>query len=235
MALTEPQRAQIQKQLAEHQHKAYRVDIALSGTATLAKFSVHPGVMRPEKMTSLTLARYLWESPGLYKGKDALDLGCGSGIQGVVMARNGARTVHFSDVSLPAVLNTIDNVDVYCPMGVASIHRGDLFEGMHALRVDLIVFNHPFFPGSPEGLPPVATAMLDEGDLLRTFLKQAKHHLTEAGKIIMPFFQLAGTRNHPALRAVENGYRAKERLCVMQEEGLQQGEVSVYEIWPVEK
>jgi predicted nicotinamide N-methyase len=40
--------------------------------------------------------RYLERSPALYQGADVLELGAGSGLPGLVVAKSGARTVRVS-------------------------------------------------------------------------------------------------------------------------------------------
>jgi methylase of polypeptide subunit release factors len=232
MALLEAQKRQVEKQLIEHRHSRYAVDIRLSDSVVLSSFVVHEGVMRPERMTSLRLARFLFENHRLYDGRDAMDMGCGSGLQGIVMAINGARYVHFSDISSEAVANTVENVGLFCPNGKADIHSGDLFEKLLNAKVDIIVFNHPFFPGSPEGLEPAAASMLDPGTLIHRFLGSARRHLTDAGRIIMPFFHLAGEVNNPGAQAPGHGYEVVELERTRQDGSLQNGDVSIYELRP---
>jgi release factor glutamine methyltransferase len=81
-------------------------------------------------------------------GMTVLDMGTGSGIGAIVAARRGARVVAV-DISPEAVrcarinvlLNRVeDNVEVRC---------GDLFEPVAGEQFDLILFNPPFFAGTP--------------------------------------------------------------------------------------
>ena len=67
--------------------------------------------MRPEKMTSLILAKWLTNNKEVYQDKDVLDMGCGSGIQGIVMGINGAKRIIFSDLSHSAIENTKENIE----------------------------------------------------------------------------------------------------------------------------
>jgi release factor glutamine methyltransferase len=77
-----------------------------------------------------------------------LDMGTGSGIGAIAVARRGARAVAV-DISAEAVrcarinvlLNRVDhNVEVRC---------SDLFAGVQGERFDLILFNPPFYAGKP--------------------------------------------------------------------------------------
>ena len=231
MALNEAQRKQVERQLAQHQHTRYNVDIQLSPDKVLRGFIVNQNVMRPERMTSLRLSRFLWENHHIYRDKEAMDMGCGTGLQGITMAINGAGYIYFSDISAEAFANTVENVHQFCPKGKATIVIGDLFEKM-AGKVDVIVFNHPFFPESPENYEPVAVSMLDSGTLIQRFLQDARTHLTKAGRIIMPFFHLAGTENDPQVQGPKNGYEVSTMAHVDVIDGLQKGMVSIHELRP---
>ena len=231
VALNEAQRKQVERQLAQHQHTRYNVDIQLSPDKVLRGFIVNQNVMRPEKMTSLRLARFLWENHHIYRDTEAMDMGCGTGLQGITMTLNGAAYVYFSDISVEAFANTVENVHQFCPKGKAVIVQGDLFEKMPG-KVDVIVFNHPFFPESPEKYEPVAATMLDPGTLIQRFFQDSRAHLTKAGKIIMPFFHLAGTENDPQVQGPKNGYEVRTMAHVDVIDGLQKGLVSFYELRP---
>src|SRR3990167_2309400 len=100
--------------------------------------------MRPEIMTSIQLARWLYSNQGLYRNKSALDMGCGSGIQGVVMAIFGSKKVVLSDVSKDAVANSKENIKKYELENQCTVFESDLFENIE-VSFDIIVFNHPFF------------------------------------------------------------------------------------------
>ncbi len=95
MPLNEEQKKQVEEQLLAHKHGRYEADIVLAEGYVLHGFVVHPEVLRPEVMTSEYLASYLFSNNSLYRSKVAIDMGCGSGIQGVVMGLNGAKEVLF--------------------------------------------------------------------------------------------------------------------------------------------
>ena len=67
----------------------------LSKDYILKDFIVHSGVLRPEKMSALSLAQWLFSHNPLYKNKVVLDMGCGTGIQGITMAKRGCQKNHF--------------------------------------------------------------------------------------------------------------------------------------------
>lgn len=228
--LTEKQKKQVEKQLKRHQEvrKKYAADIRVKDFV-LKRFSVHPNVFRADVMTSSRyLAEFLVENKSLYEGKMALDMGCGAGIQGIVMGLNGAKKIVSSDISEEAVVNARENMERFGLKDKARVMQGDLFEKVKQ-KFDVIVFNHPFFPAKPLKNVPVSRSMLDEGELIRRFLREAKNYLAKDGVVIMPFFQLAGTTNDPKMLAGEYGYSIDfEKNTPNVRIGLQKGGFGVY-------
>jgi methylase of polypeptide subunit release factors len=72
-----------------------------------------------------------------------LDLGCGSGVVGLLAGRQGAR-VTASDIDPTAVSAAREN-------GLPDVRRGDLFEGVSGERFDLLCFNPPWMRGPRRG------------------------------------------------------------------------------------
>jgi len=233
MALNEAQRKQVELQIREHHHTRYEVDIQLSNQESLKGFAVHRNVMRPEKMASLFLAKWLLKNKRLFKGKTTVDMGCGAGIQGIVMAKHGAKKVIFSDISTEAVSNTKENVEKFGLRKESQIIQGNLFEKIKD-KADIIVFNHPFFADEPIKDEPVSMTMLNRGDLISRFLEDSRKFLTKKGIIIMPFFHLAGEKNNPAIQGPKYGYRVIEKFreTIQHESTLQKGEISIYQLQP---
>jgi len=229
MSLTKGQLEQIKKQLEVSRTEKYEVDIRLTEGHVLRKFGVYPDVLAPEKVTALHLARWLFFNNGLYRGKTAIDMGSGTGIQGIVMKLYGAKQVIFSDVSLPARINSSTNLGKYVPKSRHKIYEGDLFENIED-KVDVIVFNHPFFQEKPADYVPVSMAMLDDGKLIHRFLDHAKDHLLENGVIVMPYFHPAGPTNDPGKQAPKHDYTVNERFRGDIDTELHKGLASIYEL-----
>ncbi|VVC02758.1 putative S-adenosylmethionine-dependent methyltransferase [Candidatus Burarchaeum australiense] len=237
--LTKPQDQQIRKQL--DRHKVATVprfeDIQITNAFRLEKFRINPDVFDASFMTSSKeTARALLEEDvvPLYRGKQALDMGCGSGIAGRVMLEMGAEVV-LSDISEAAAKNAEENVRDFGMRAV--VLCGDLFEKVKELdtKFDFIVFNHPFFSGEPIENEPVSRAMLDPGGVLRRFLTEAKSYLEEGGSILMPYWHFAGSgkgSNDPAVYAVEYGYAVKEKVIDVGAETIQNGTFSIYILKP---
>ena len=131
MKLNIKQQEQLKKQLDEHKHQRYITTIKLNDKNILENYVVFPKVMRPEKMTSLILAKWLTNNKEVYQDKDVLDMGCGSGIQGIVMGINGAKRIIFSDLSHSAIENTKENIVGFNLKDKSEVCEGDLFENIN--------------------------------------------------------------------------------------------------------
>ncbi|GEM_PF-615634 len=230
-SLTEIQRTQIAAQLAKHHPGRTVVNIPLGPEIVLKEFVIHPHVYRSDIMDAgFQLAKYLVAHPELYSGKVVLDMGCGPGIQGIVMALGGAQHVYLSDISFYAVANAQENVKKFGIEDKVTVVQGDLFEKITD-EMDVIVFNHPFFPGEPERVAaqPVAGSMLAPPLLFPSFLSEAPMYLTSGGIIITSYYHLAGLSNNPARCGSQLGYRVVEKARI-ETQVLQKGEISIYEL-----
>lgn len=227
--LTEIQEKQVQKQLKNHNHETYQVDIELAKDHVLKNFTVYKGVLRPEVVTAYYLAQHLFFSNSIYKNKTCIDMGSGSGIQGIVMGLYGAKKVIFTDIMKPAYENTRQNVEQFNLTDISLCLQGDLFQKVKE-KADIIVFNHPFFPAKPTPEQSITYAMLDQGTLLQRFLDQAKNYLKPNARIIMPYYTMAGKVNNPLQQAPKKGYNVHERFKAKINKGLQQGEIAISEL-----
>jgi len=228
MKLNALQSAIVNHQLDGHQHDDYTTNVRLGKHGTLQEFAVLANVLRPERMTSRHFAEYLAGNSWLYRDKHVLDMGSGSGVLGVVMARFGARSVTCADVSTDAVNNTRLNMERLAHDTETHVVQSDLFQNIADTRFETIVFNHPFFATKPIDYIPVSRAMFDEGNLLLRFLEQASSFLEPCGQIIMPFLHIAGDTNDPGIHAQRFGYELNllERSLIKTE--FQCGEASIY-------
>ncbi|MES2216002.1 MAG: class I SAM-dependent methyltransferase [Patescibacteria group bacterium] len=221
-----------QERIAEHRHERYEVDMVVDEKLTLKDFVVCSNVLRPEKTSALYFARYLASEPRLYIDKMVMDMGCGSGIQGIVTGLLGASSVIFSDISLEAVDNTKENAVKFGLPDKSSVNRGDLFENI-VEKVDLIIFNHPFFSADPLPDVPVTRAFFDSGELIQRFLTQAPSYLNPGGSIVMPYFEFAGDVNNPEVQARKYSYDITLlHQITVDDVNLQKGIFSVFELKP---
>lgn len=209
-------------------------DLELDANRILHNFVVYPNVLRPERMVALSLAQYLYRDKENVVGKVVLDMGCGSGLQGIAMLEAGALHATFADLSPCAIENTRKNIARFVQDMDArtALHCGDLFAAIpQGRKFNRIVFNHPFFGDDPLEEPGtgVSSAMLDGGKLLRRFFADAAAWLVGAGDIIMPYFESAGEVNHPT-RAKQFGYKVSRVFSCDVKSGLQRGAFSIYRL-----
>lgn len=231
MKLTPKQKKQVALQLKAHSHLEYKTDVVIAGGLTLHNFRVIPNVLRPELMVAMQLAQWLCLNNGLYKNKSVIDIGSGTGIQGIVMAFCGAKKVICSDISKDAITNTKLNVKNYKLFNKIKVIESDLLDNIKVQKFDVIVFNHPFFSDDSIGDRLNANfAMLERGSLIHRFFEEVKKFLKKESLIIMPYFHVAGPINDPAIQAPEHGYEVIERYGMNVTSGLQKGPVSIYEI-----
>jgi release factor glutamine methyltransferase len=138
--------------------------------------SVPEGVYPPSEDSAL-----LANSFSLPAHAHCLDLGCGSGIQGLVMARLGARSVTFCDQSQTALAAARHNAEKNRAECETEFVRSDLFAALSGRRFDLIAFNPPYGPSED-----VKWKDTDGGkkgrETLDRFLDQLPEHLTEGGE-----------------------------------------------------
>lgn len=120
------------------------------------------------------------------------DMGTGSGIQAIAAAKAGARTVLAVDIDNEALDYVMQEIKEQKLMNVRTKHS-DLFQEMSVHDVfDVIIFNAPYLPDDKDD-PDLA---LDGGaqghELIARFLKDAKKHLAQTGKILLLFSTQSG-------------------------------------------
>jgi len=237
MVLTKEQENQVRMQLEKHNRDTLETEIILDEKNNISlKLIIERGVFGSDIMSSgMHLTRFLYEHKNFFKDKNTLDMGCGPGAQGLVMAIYGAKYVDLSDISEKAVENTKKNIKKHL-LENAQVYLGDLFsEISKEKKYDVIVFNHPFFSEEPEefeGDPNqdemLRRSMLGGTKLLQRFFREAPQYLKENGIIIMPYFQLAGPENDPKNHFKKYGLKIINEYKIDSEQGLQIGDVSIY-------
>ncbi len=138
------------------------------------KIDVLDGVYKPAEDSYLLIKAIEVE------GKEkALDMGCGTGIVALHLAKYGC-DVTAADVNEKAIENTKINAEkngfkIRCV-------KSNLFSNIKE-KFDLIVFNPPYLPTKNENIA------WDGGkggvEIIKEFLKQARNHLNKNGKIYM--------------------------------------------------
>jgi len=155
---------------------------------------LHPQVYEPAEDTFL-----LAENLAVKEGDIALDVGTGTGLIALLMARK-ARYVLGVDINPLAVelarknarINGIKNVE---------FRVSDLFENVSG-RFDVITFNVPYLPGEPE--EPIDLALVGgEGgrEVLDRFIREVPRYLKPGGTVQMVQSSITGVKE--TLRRLE--------------------------------
>ncbi len=111
---------------------------------------------------------------------DVLDLGTGSGVQGITAALKGC-TVTFADIDGKAIEAAKKNAELNGVKGIFLV--SDMFSAIRG-RFDTIIFNPPYLPN--EGKPEIALDGGKEGrDLVERFLKDYKNYLKPGGTALL--------------------------------------------------
>lgn len=109
---------------------------------------LNPVVFRSGELLARTVASSPLAEPSANR---ALDMGTGSGVGAVFLARRGWRAVAV-DLNPEAVRCARINVLLNRLEDRVEVRQGDLFGPVAGERFDLILFNPPFFRGEPKGL-----------------------------------------------------------------------------------
>jgi len=233
--MDEDQKKIVLTQWEKHQHETHEVDFDVSGEKEILKgFIVGKGVWDPFLASGMYHARYLFYNNHLFFEKKVMEIGCGTGLMDIVMAKYGAKKVIASDISPLACQNTIDNAKKFGFEEKIKVIQGDLFENINE-KVDLIIWNIPFFPGYPPKEDTISNSMIMPPGLFERFLKDAKEYLNPNGIIMVPSFNLGGKLNDPMEVAPKIGYEVRRKWTHNSIKGIQQGLLYVDELKPTEE
>ena len=115
------------------------------------------------------------------KGSMVLDMGTGSGIL-AIFASESAQKVVATDINPHAIQNARINVRLNNLSIKIELRRGNLFQPITE-KFDVILFNPPYYPLKPKTYMEAAWCCGTNYFCLRTFLTNAKKHLTQRGFI----------------------------------------------------
>lgn len=106
-----------------------------------------------------------------------LDMGTGSGV-GAIFAAQSAAQVTALDINPEAVRCTQINALMNRVEGKITIQQSDLFEAIQGQRFDVVLFNPPFYRGTPQTKQDFAWR---SEDTVERFAAQLADHLTPDG------------------------------------------------------
>lgn len=117
------------------------------------RLRIDPGVFPPgPTLSSATFVDWLLspQGPGPWAGRRVLDMGCGSGVVGLALARAGALVVA-SDINPGAAANAAANARAN---GIAlTVVVADMLAGIRTAGLDGIVITPPYYPRRPASMP----------------------------------------------------------------------------------
>jgi release factor glutamine methyltransferase len=145
-------------------------------------FTVNPGVYQPSDDTYLLL-----ESIALTKADSFLEIGCGAGLVTMAAAIQGA-TIVATDISMNAVKNTIQNLEINALSHHVSVFQSDLLTAVQANSgFDVIAFNPPYLPqdGYSSSLDQATIGGPKGIEISERFLSQAVSHLNQGGRVYL--------------------------------------------------
>ncbi len=153
------------------------------------EIAVFDSVFEPRE-DSILLADAIKKSDS--KGKTVLDLGCGSGIQGLNALLLGAKKCVFADIDKKAVENAKANAQALGFGKKSVFKKSNLFSALKGKKFGLIIFNPPYVDSGKEKKWLDTDGGKKGRQVLDAFLRQAKGHLEKDGKIFFVQSSLNG-------------------------------------------
>ncbi|MVM30917.1 methyltransferase [Spirosoma sp. HMF4905] len=172
--------------------------IALAGL----EIKVPPGVFHPTLFSSTKLLlEFVNSQPVL--GLKVLELGAGSGLLAVDMARNGA-LVTASDINPIACATVRENARINDV--VVNVVHSDLFDQFVDQLFDLILINPPYYPKTPKTDAEKAWFCGDDYEYFKKLFSQLAHFLSKTGYAMMILSEDCNLKKIHQL-ATEKGYK----------------------------
>jgi hypothetical protein len=230
--LNDSQKQIVLTQWERHQHPDFEIDYDVSGEKDMLNgFLVKKGVWNPFIASGRYHARYLFYHTSLYEAKTAIEIGSGTGLMGVVMAKYGANKVIMSDISTLSVENSRENAKRFGVEEKVEVIEGDLFENIRE-KADLITWMIPFFPAKQSEKDSISRSMLMTQELFERFLVDSKSYLNRRGVILIPSFSLGGELTDPRIIGEDLGYDVKTTWSHNSINGIQRGMIYMHELKP---
>jgi release factor glutamine methyltransferase len=131
-----------------------------------------------------------------YAHGKVLDIGTGSGIQGMTALKNGAvQNVLFSDINPECISHVKQSIKDKGDKRARFI-VSDLFEKFNSKEIfDTIIFNPPYLPEDEYDKTIHNVGGKKGYEIIFKFLEKAKYHLSEDGTILLVFSSLSKKRN----------------------------------------
>jgi len=203
--------ARVFEKVVQHCQEAYRADEPFRAQLGGHELIVHPGVFNPAIGHTPPA---IIESLIVPAGGDVLDMGCGTGVFGILALLRGARSALLADKSPAAIVNARANVELHALEDRCEVVSSDLYDEIdreiHKRRFAVIYSNLPFLwaerpiserfgPFSPDTVPE-SYAYYDGAYLtIERFFLAAPDYLTPDGCIQCTWSTYA---NHERLASI---------------------------------
>jgi release factor glutamine methyltransferase len=142
---------------------------------------VIPTVCNPKSMRTGAFLAGVLDARLVPKEADVLDMGTGSGI-GAIFAAKHARRVVAIDINRAAVRCAKINVCLNDLEDKIEVRHSDLFASVETERFDLVLFNPPFFRGTPRSDRDRAWR---SNDVVERFAAELEAHLKPGGSALV--------------------------------------------------
>jgi S-methylmethionine-dependent homocysteine/selenocysteine methylase/SAM-dependent methyltransferase len=173
----------------------------------LPEMTVDEGVFVPTQGSYLAWKYFYREGVGAHQR--CLDVGCGTGLLTIQLARNGAQHVHAIDIDQAAVKNTLTNAFRNGVADRVSASAQDLYPWVPEERYDLIVASLYQMPVDPFEQPNSHRPLDYWGrNLLDHLLEMLPEALADDGTAYVMQLSIIGERRTSELLD-RNGYRAR--------------------------
>jgi SAM-dependent methyltransferase len=230
ISMNKNQKEIVLTQWQKHQHEDFEVDFDVSGEKDMLNgFVLKKGVWNPFLASGRYHARYIFYHSDLFQEKTVIEIGSGTGLMSVIMAKYGAKKVIATDISKLAVENTKVNIKKFQLENTCDVFESDLF-GKIKEKADLITWMIPFFSGTPPKGDTISASMIMEKKLFEKFLVDAKKYLKPNGVLLIPSFSLGGENTDPSIIGKKFGYSIKTTWTHKSINGIQQGLIYMHEL-----
>lgn len=222
--LSRAQRDQIDRQVNYHL-SAPPVETVALADGLILRLLIQAGVTRP--MSSKGLASWLWKSQHLVRGRRVLDIGTGTGVQGITCVLGGAQQVVMSDFTDSSTECARVNLFRTGLAERATVIKSDLFDGIAPSVFDLIVFAQPYFSGVPLSGRGCTRGMLADESLLPKFFGDVRRFLSPDGVVVMMDWPFASQANRASLVGRTAGLSIDSQIDFECSEGIQSGRFEI--------
>jgi methylase of polypeptide subunit release factors len=136
------------------------------------KFMIFLKVFNPQPAIS---SKILSDNIKIKKGAKVLDMGCGTGIQGILFFYKGAGKITFADNNPHAIKNTKENLKIHSLCKNVEVIKSNLFQNIKG-KFDTILFNSPFiYTKKPIKKDWIAKSIFDyKYQKIRKFFRDSK-------------------------------------------------------------